>query len=204
MPRPTPPGVGRLLFWALVVGAGLLGATCSSYAGPAPGGGRPIRIQVANRITISPILPQEILLSADVRTVGSTSVPLDLATGGADTNLRSAPLVAVGIRPEVTRQIIGLWRIRFPPQGPAPPAIVVDYQLTSPLGVPDTLGLTTQPATTVDVVLTDLGSRVTRPGGGGARGPYDIEGDVEFRFQSASLSAAGVYSGELVITVNFL
>jgi hypothetical protein len=106
---------------------------------------------------------------------------------------------SLGINPEIVRRVASLWRIRVPRGAPGPPAVAIAYQLTSPLGIADTLGLGAQPTTTVGVILIDLGYRIRRQGR-----RQIIEGDVEFRFQSASLSAPGLYTGELLITVNFL
>ena len=68
----------------------------------------------------------------------------------------------------------------------------------------DALGLAAQPSITVDVDVIDLGYRIVRRGQGQGLGNRRIVGDVEFRFQSNSLSSAGRYTGELMITVNFL
>ena len=171
-----------------------------SHAGPGGGNGPPLRIEIPGTVTLQPILPQDILVGTDIRSVGSTSQTLDPSTGIVDAALGSAPGASLGINPEVVRQVISLWRIMVPPGAPGVPAIAVAYQLTSPLGALDALGLTAQPATSVDVLLIDLGYRITSLPGN----RWDIEGDLEFRFQTASLSAAGRYAGELLITVNFL
>jgi len=197
-PRPTPNGVGRFAVWSAILLAGLLASP--GHAGPGGGGPPTIEIQVPGTITLQPILPQDILTGSDVRSVGSTSRALDPNTGIVDAGLPSAPGASLGINPEVVRQVISLWRIVVPPGAPGVPAIAVAYQLTSPLGALDALGLTAQPATSVDVLLIDLGYRITLLQGNS----WDIEGDLEFRFQTASLSAAGRYAGELLITVNFL
>lgn len=195
-PCPTPNGAGRFSVWTGI----LLAATLAfpSHAGPGGGNGPRIRIQVPGTITLQPILPQEILVGSNVQSVGSRSLTLDPNTGTVDAGLASASGASLEINPEVLRQVVSLWQIRVP-SAPGPLAVAVAYQLTSPLGTLDTLGLTAQPATTVEVMLIDLGYRI-RPQGNG----QVIEGDVEFRFQTASLRAAGLYSGELLITVNFL
>lgn len=202
--RPARQRAGRCLFYATI--AGVLAGPGTAIGAPAPGGGPPITIRVPNRIVLPSILPQEILLGSDVRNVGGAAAGLDLGAPTVDAGLDATAGAALGINPEVVRQVQELWSVRIPPQAPGIPAVAVDYRLTSPLGAPGVLGLTSQPTTTVDVVVQDLGTRIVRHGQGQGQGQgrQDIVGDVEFRFQSASLVAAGRYSGDLLITVTFL
>ena len=191
--RPAPKRAGRFLFGIHILVAI---AVCCSTAFAAPAN-RP-RIQVPGRIVLPRIRLQDILIGPDVQSSGSTALNLDLVTPTVDAGLTGS--AGSGLYPEVVRRVDSLWRIRFRRNDPKPLGFDVSYTVQSQLGVLGTLGSRANPSTTVDVDVVGLGVQTTlRP-----QGQMDVEEDVEFRFQSVSLQESGRYSGDLLITVNFL
>lgn len=189
--RPVPPGTGRFS-----VGAGFL-ALLTLIASPIGNSAPAPRLQLPARVVLERVTVQDILIGPAIRSAGSVSQTLVPQGPGLATTL-PAPDTG-GINLSIIRREPALWRIRFGRGDPRPLGFDVSYQVNSPSGIPNALGHRTNPSSTVGVQAYSTGTTIRIAGPN-----MFVQGDAEFVFDSTTLETPGRYTGELLITVNFL
>lgn len=188
--RPAPLRAGRFAILLIVFGT----LAVPAFAAPAD---KP-KLRVPNRIVIDPIRADEIVPGAPTVSAGMTAGVLDWRGSALSADLM--PPDAGGMSPFIVRRLLDVWSLKFTPNDDKPLGFAVSYTLTSPAGVPETLGHATQPGAVLTATMIDLVPRIDAK----KNGLMDVAGDADLRIDTSSVGVSGQYVGDLLITVNYL